>query len=233
MDSANKKIHPDLRKFIPLVKTIAQMFGKNCEVVLHDFSIPQHSIIAIENGHVTGRKIGDPITDFALSIWRKDGYGKRKEDKIVNYRTKTKDGKILRSSSVFIRDDQKKIIGCLCINYDLTEYLMLNKIIEEFCTTIDLDKEKSKEEVETFTGDVNEVLKSIIDQAIEKIGKPLHLMQKEDKLRVVKIVDEKGGFLIKGAINQLADEISVSRYTVYNYLEELKSKKRGKKLNSI
>ena len=202
------------------------MFGKKCEVVLHDFTIPQHSIVEMENGYVTGRKIGDPITDFALSIWRKDGYGKKKEDKIVNYRTKTKDGKILKSSSVFIRDDQKKIIGCLCINYDLTEYLMFNKIIGEFCNTIDLDNEKSKEEAETFTNDVDDVLKDIIIKAIDEVGKPISMMQKEDKLMVAKIVDEKGGFLIKGAINQLAAEINVSRYTVYNYLDELKTKKK-------
>jgi len=205
------------------------MFGKKCEVALHDFAIPQHSIVEIENGHVTGRKIGDPITDFALSIWHKNGYGKngkKKEDKIVNYRTKTKDGKILRSSSVFIRDDQKKIIGCLCINYDLTEYLMFNKIIGEFCTNIDLDNEKSKEEVETFTNDVDDVLENIIRKAIDEVGKPVSMMQKEDKLMVVKIVDKKGGFLIKGAINQLASEISVSRYTIYNYLDELKIKKK-------
>lgn len=209
------------------------MFGKKCEVVLHDFTIPQHSIVEIENGHVTGRKIGDPITDFALSIWRKNGYGKKKDDKIVNYRTKTKNGKILRSSSVFIRDDQKKIIGCLCINYDLTEYLMFNKIIDEFCNTVDPENEKSKEETETFTNDVDDVLESIIRKAIDEVGKPVSMMQKEDKLMVAKIIEEKGGFLIKGAINQLANEISVSRYTIYNYLDELKSKKKEEKRNNL
>jgi len=43
-------------------------------------------------------------------------------------------------------------------------------------------------------------------------------MQKEDKLMVAKIAEEKGAFLIKGAITQLAKEINVSRYTIYNYL---------------
>jgi len=223
-------MHSELKRFVPLVKTIAQMFGKNCEVVLHDFSEPQKSIVAIENGQVTGRKIGDSITDLALSIWRKGGYGKKKEDKIVNYRTKTKDGKILKSSTTLIRDDQKKIIGCLCINYDLTEYLMFNKIVGEFCTTIDLDKEKLKNETkietETVSNNVDEVLENIIQEAIEKIGKLVSIMQKDDKLLIVKIVEEKGGFLIKGAIDQLASEISVSRYTIYNYLDELKTKKK-------
>jgi predicted transcriptional regulator YheO len=220
-----KENNPILEKYLPLAKTIAEMFGKKCEVLIHDFSNPQHSIVAIENGHVTGRKIGDPITDLALSIWKKDGYGDKKIDRVVNYKTKTKDGKILKSSSVFIRDNQKKIIGCICINYDLTEHSMFHKVMEDFCITFDLDKEKSERDIETFTGDVNEVLKNIIQEAIEKIGKPVSLMQKEDKLMVAKITDEKGAFLIKGAINQLAKEINVSRYTIYNYLEEIKASK--------
>jgi len=148
-------MHSELKKFIPIVKTIAQMFGKNCEVVLHDFSKPQKSIVAIENGQVTGRKIGDPITDFALSILKKDGFGKRKIDRIVNYKTKSKNGKILKSATVFIRDYQKNIIGCLCINYDLTEHAMFHKNLEEFCSTVELGKEELTEETEKFTNDVS------------------------------------------------------------------------------
>ena len=224
MDSY-KKNNPELEKYIPLIKTIAEMFGKKCEVLMHDFSNPQHSIVAIENGHVTGRKIGDPITDLALSVWKKGDYGNKKTDRIINYKTKSKDGKILKSSTVFIKDNQKKIIGCICINYDLTEHSMFHKVMNEFCATVDLDKEKSEKGIETFTSDVNEVLKNIIKEAVEKIGKPVPLMQKEEKLMVAKISNEKGVFLIKGAITQLAKEINVSRFTIYNYLEEIKASK--------
>jgi len=220
-----KNVNSEFEKYIPLVKTIAEMFGRKCEVLIHDFSDPQHSIVAIENGYVTGRKIGDPITDLALSIWKKGGYGDKKIDRVVNYNSKTKDGKKLKSSTVFIKDDQKNIIGCMCINYDLTEHSMFHKVMDEFCTTIDLDKEKSKKGIEIFTDNVNEVLENIIQEAIEKVGKPVSLMQKEDKLMVAKIADEKGAFLIKGAINQLAKEINVSRYTIYNYLEEINANK--------
>lgn len=225
-----KKNNSELEKYIPLIITIAEMFGKNCEVLIHNFNDPQHSIMAIENGHVTGRKVGDPITDLALYIWKKNGYEEEKTDRVVNYKTKSKNGKILKSSTVFIRDNQKKIIGCICINYDLTEHSMFHKVMDEFCTTVDLDKEKSEKSIETFTSDVNEVLKNIIQEAVEKIGKPISLMQKEDKLMVAKIADEKGAFLIKGAITQLAKEINVSRFTIYNYLEEIKANKLNKNL---
>lgn len=221
------KIKSELKKYIPLVETIAEMFGSRCEALIHDFSNPKHSIIAIENGHVTGRKVGDPITDFALSAWRKGGFGDIKEDKMINYKTKTKDGRILKSSTVFIKDKNSKIVGCLCINYDMTGHLMFEKIINEFCTMADLSEQK---EEETFIKDVDEILENIISKAIEEINKPISLMQKEDNLRVVGMVDEKGGFMIKGAIDQLAHSLNVSRYTIYNYLEELKVKKKNNKL---
>ena len=221
------KINSELNKYIPFVETIAEMFGSRCEVLIHDFSNPKYSIIAIKNGHVTGRKVGDPITDFALSAWRKGGFGDIKDEKMVNYKTKTKDGRILKSSTVFIKDKNSKIVGCLCINYDMTGHLMFEKIINEFCTITNLIEQK---EEETFIKDVDEILESIISKAIEEINKPISLMQKEDNLRVVGIVDGKGGFMIKGAIDQLAHSLNVSRYTIYNYLEELKVKKKNNKL---
>lgn len=211
-----------LKNLIPIAQTISRTFGKNCEVVLHDLSGPQNSIVAIENGHVTGRQIGDPITDFALVSWRKGGFGNEKNDKIINYKTKTKDGRILKSSSVFIKNEDNKIIGCLCINYDLTGYLMLEKLTDDFCNLMELDDKRE----ETFVKNVEEILDSIINEAIEEINKPISLMQKEDNLRVVELVDEKGGFMIKGAVDLLAYKLHVSRYTIYNYLDEIKIKKR-------
>jgi len=140
------------------VKAIAEMFGNKCEVLIHDFSHPQHSIVVIENGQVIGRKIGDPITDLALSVWKKNSYENKKIDRIVNYKNKTKNGKMLKFSTVFIRNNQKKIIGCICINYDITVHSMFYKLMDEFCTTVDFDKKKSEKDSETFTSDVNEVI---------------------------------------------------------------------------
>jgi len=224
MKISPKNVHPELKKFIPLTKVISQTFGRKCEALIHDFSDPQHSIIAIE-GDVTARKIGDGITDFALSIWRNGGYGEKKENIVTGYKNKTNDGKMLKSSTYLIRDDKNKIVGCFCINYDLTEHIMFDKVIKELCTTIDLDKEGLKEGPENFSSDINEVLRDTIRKAIDEVGKPVSLMKKNDKLMVVKIVDEKGAFLIKGAITQLAKEINVSRFTIYNYLEEIKISK--------
>ena len=222
-----KKIHPILKSLIPITETISSMFGKNCEVVLHDFSGPKNSIIKIENGHVTGRKVGDPITDFALVALKKGGFGEQKDDKVLNYETKTKDGKIIKSCSVLVKDENNIIIGCLCLNYDMTAHLMFEKILNGFCNMTKTNSQgEGLKTGETFATDVSEVLENIMSKAIEEINRPVSLMQKEENLRVVEIVDEKGGFMIKGSIEQMAKKLNVSRFTIYNYLEEVKAKKK-------
>lgn len=227
--SKNIKEHALIKALIPIAKTISATFGKNCEVVIHDISRPQSSIIFIENGHVTGRKVGDPITDFALLSLKEGGFGKTKEDKLLNYKTKTKDGRTLKSSSVFIKDEKGKIIGCFCINYDMTKHLMFENILQEFCNMNELNEEKG----ETFVSDVDEILDIIVGKAIEEVNKPVAFMQKEDNLRVVEIVDQKGGFMIKGSIELLAQRLNVSKYTIYNYLDELKIRKKENSKKTI
>ena len=102
-----------------IAKAIAAQFGSNCEVVIHELSgkSAYSSIVAIENGHVTGRKVGDGPSHVVLEqLGHEDDSAK---DQLA-YLTRTKDGKILKSSSVYIRDESGKVSGILGINYDIS-----------------------------------------------------------------------------------------------------------------
>ncbi len=104
---------------LQLAKGIARQFGPNCEVVVHDLASndPETSIVAIENGHVSGRRVGDGPSHVVLEALR-DG-GAVPEDRL-SYLTKSEDGKILKSSTIYIRDDSGKAVGIFAINYDIT-----------------------------------------------------------------------------------------------------------------
>ena len=224
-----RKINPILASFIPVVKAIAKTFGPDCEVLLHDVSNLESSIIAIENGHVTGRKIGSPITDLGLYFLKSDLF--KNTDFIANYQTESKDGKKLKSTTIFIRDKQKKIIGFLCINYALEHLLEVRKMIDDFSVvTKDVDKEVSNNErkEEIFADNIDDLLERVFIKAKEKIGKPIEKMQKNDKLEVVKYLQKGGVFLVKGNIDKIANKLNVSRYTIYNYLSEIKPEKNIK-----
>lgn len=190
-------------------------FGKNCEVVLHDFSEMERSIIAIENGHVTGRSIGTPIfEDMVKGILN----GELKDDKI-NYTGKSADGRILKSTTTFIKDENDKVLGCLCMNYDLTELVLSKRVIDDILKTNDKEK---KVEAEDKGNRVNNVLSEIVKTTLDTSGKPVAFMCKEEKVNIVKDLDMQGAFLIKGAIDYVAKVLCVSRYTIYNYLDEIR-----------
>ena len=95
-----------LRSMEPVAEGIAKMFGENCEVVLHSLEDPSHSIIKIANGHVTGREIGFPITNFAMEILNNESL--LKNDSTDVYYTKSKGSKVIRSISIVIRNENNK-----------------------------------------------------------------------------------------------------------------------------
>ncbi|RKD27958.1 Predicted transcriptional regulator YheO, contains PAS and DNA-binding HTH domains [Caminicella sporogenes DSM 14501] len=208
-------LNPILKSYIPIVEGIARTFGRNCEVVLHDFSKMNSSIIAIENGHVTGRSIGSPMTEEGLRAVRKKNI-----DNIINYTGKTADGRLLKSSTMFIKDENDEVIGCLCINFDISELFIARRVFDDIMQTDINESEKIAEEV--IGNKVNDVLTDIVKNTLKQMGKPVAYMSKEEKVNIVKKLDQQGAFLIKGAIDYVAKVLCVSRYTIYNYLDEIR-----------
>ncbi len=211
MDAAEKK-----RLFECLARlthALGAAIGSNCEVVLHDFSDPERSIIAIENGHVTGRKVGDPLDVLGFQLLRQ-----LPAEDLINYRTETKNGKILRSSSIFLREESGEIFGAMCVNLDITGFVNAQRLIETIVTPDTAGIQES------FEHDVDEVLGIFIKDAIRTTGKEITAMDREDKIAVVAYLETKGAFLIRHSIDRVAGLLNISKYTIYNYLEEVKSR---------
>ncbi len=207
-----------VRPFLPLVDAIADTFGKNCEVVLHDFAKPEQSIVRIANGHVTGREVGGPATGLVLRYIGKP----TKMQTLVGYRTRTATGGELKSTTIMIKDSKGLVIGALCINIDITGYLSIKKSLEELCLVSDPEPDAKRESVEKFESSVDSLIHDTLEQSISKTGKPVAYMRKEDKLRVIQDLKECGIFLIKGAARRISRELNVSLATIYKYLEEIK-----------
>jgi predicted transcriptional regulator YheO len=175
---------------------------------------PENSIVAIFNGHVSGRKPGGPLTNLGLKLLRQ---GEQGNDYILNYRHEGIKDKVIKSSTLFIKDEQKKIIGCLCINLDITNLVMAESVLTNLTR---IEKEQSEKTEERFAPSISELMDQIIEECINKIGKPIPFMQKDEKIAFIGMLDEMGLFLIKGAVQHVADLLDVSKYTIYNYLEK-------------
>ncbi len=209
-----KSIEEQLPLLRSIMTLIARQFGENCEVVLHDWSKGyEKSIIAIENGHVTNRKVGDCGSNLGLTVMS----GVTDELSEFNYITKTKDGKTIRSSTIYLTDDSNKPIGALCINYDITDVVDMQDIVESLIMV------NNKEVNEIFANDVNELLDFLINESLEIVGKPVSEMNKEDKMKALKYLDEKGAFLITKSGKKICKYLDISNFTLYNYLDEIRN----------
>lgn len=197
-----------------LLKALAAQFGDRCEVVLHDLTKGYEStIVAIENGHITGRKVGDPGSNLGLEVLR----GTVKDGDRYNYVTQTKDGKMLRSTSIYLKNEEGQVIGALCINFDLSEFLAAENTLRYF--TRDLFAQEVKE---AFVSDVNELLDFLLQESQQEIGKPVSMMTKEDKRKAIGFLDKKGAFLVKKSGDKVCQFFGISKYTLYNLLEEVR-----------
>jgi len=200
----------------PIVKAMGKTLGKHFEIVLHDLR-KKASIIAIENSHISDRKVGDKAPKLLknmLSSIKKD------EDMILNYVIKTDEGRPLKSTTVLIRNEKDEIIGAFCINIDLTNIKIAQQFLNELGS---IEKEESIRD--KFPEDVEDFLDIVIQNSLEQVDKPVHLLTKKDKLKIVEYLDDNNAFSIKDTINTLANELNVSRYTIYNYLDEVRAKK--------
>lgn len=205
-----------------LAHALALQFGSGCEVVVHDLEAadPSHSIVAIENGHVTGRKLGDGPSHVVLEALHAGG--ERLEDRLA-YLTKTADGKILKSSTVFIRDDDGRAVGIFAVNYDITILRAMGDTIAEVVGT----EPSAPREPEPIVRSVADLLDDLIDQSVQLVGTPVALMSKEEKVRAIRYLNDTGAFLITKSGPKVCKFFGISKYTLYNYLDEARSGEKG------
>ena len=197
-----------------IAKGIAAQFGSSCEVVIHEVSERStiQSVTAIENGHVSGRKVGDGPSHAVLEQLGK-GHNDAKDQ--LCYLTRTPEGKLLKSSTMYIRDDDGNISALFCINFDISTLAMAENTIHNLIQVDDT----VRKEPERITLNVNDLLDDLIRQADEMIGKPVPLMTKDDKIRAIQFLSGNGALLITKSGDKIAKHFGISKYTLYSYLD--------------
>jgi len=206
-------MHDSLTHLKQIAHGIAQQFGQNCEVVIHDLTAEdlENTVVYIENGHITHRQVGDGPSHVVLDASKKDI--SKLEDR-HGYLTRTKDGRILKSSTLYIRGDDNKVRYILSINYDITGLLALDSAVKTLISTE--SKEKTPERI---TQNVNDLLEDLIEQSVALVGKPAALMTKEEKVTAVQFLNDAGAFLITKSGDRISKYFGISKYTLYSYID--------------
>ena len=207
------------------VQMLGSVLGRNTEVVLHDLTRPEHSVIAIANGHVSGRRVGSPVLagpredqgfNAVLQAMREPG----SRDPVVvgNYPTQGRDGKTFRSATAVFRDAHGEPYASLCVNTDLSGIAAAQACLEQLLPSTEVI---TGEPVDTQP-DLEQLMVQIIDTALCDAHSQGRRLGKAQKLEAVRQMHDGGLFIVKGAVEKAAAVLGVTRYTIYNYLDEIR-----------
>ena len=197
---------------------LTQTFGKSCEVVIHDLTQPESSVVYVANGAVTGRKEGQAFDHLIRQVLLNKKF---KDDCTANYIFESENGKKVKSSSALIRNPEGEVVGMLCINYDLTISYLIQENLNDFLPVSAPEPTSAEDSLP------NQDVLTIIDELIDKIIKNTDVgnLKRRDNIEIIRFMDEKGVFLVKGAIDKVAASMGLSKVTIYSYLDEVKGKK--------
>ncbi|MCL1631538.1 PAS domain-containing protein [Sporolactobacillus sp. CPB3-1] len=217
-------INAELAKYKDLVAFLGEVLGDDTEIILHDVTDLENSVVAISETNLSGRDIGSPVTNLILKML-KEGKSRNKSF-ITNYEGIAKDGTVLRSSTFFIRNDKNEIIGMLCINID---YRKMEKVIDYLSKFVGVKKpelKKIEEPVEHLSPSIEDLAKSSIKEIVGGVNIPPERMSQEERLEIIEKLNENGIFLLKGIVSIVAEELCTSEASIYRYLSKVK-KVRG------
>jgi predicted transcriptional regulator YheO len=191
-------------------RAITSLLGKWCEVVIHDTSDLEHSIVWL-HGNVTGRRPGGMMTDLGLEMLRRG-----QTQPLLNYTTYTESGKTLRSASLWLRDEKGEICGGFCINLDVTPMMALREFGRDLAPG-DARTDLS----EAHVADLGDLIDTLIAECEYRMGTPADEMSKDQRLEVVNFLDGRGAFQVRNSAVIVANRLGVTRKTIYNYLREI------------
>ncbi|OUP08685.1 helix-turn-helix transcriptional regulator [Collinsella sp. An2] len=219
-------MHEAVAAMIPLVDFLETVLGSNNEIVLHDFSDLEHSVVDIRNGRVSGRSTGAPATDFVLKVLNDEAFAAG--DHTASYLSHSVAGKPLRSASYFIRENDK-IVGMLCINTDTSLIDELERLTTKIGSVYHamskettLNAEDAAASVEHFSTSTDELVQRCLSTIETSTGKPVAAFSADDRLDAVRQMDADGVFLLKGAVAQVAETMGISEPSVYRYLQKIR-----------
>ncbi|MGW7381339.1 helix-turn-helix transcriptional regulator [Streptomyces sp. NPDC054794] len=199
----------------PVIDGIAATLGSFCEVVVHDFRRPEQSVVALA-GSVTGRGVGGSMSEIGMKLLAR---GDEAEDEL-NYLTRTQDGKLLKSSTMVLRDTSGAVFGALCINVDVTAVSQVHTLIGELAG---VTAPAATPPTTTFGDDIGAVLDSIVDARQLRANKPWAQLTRAERLDLFRDLDRRGVFAVRGAVQQIATRLGISRASAYTYLSATRS----------
>ena len=196
---------------------LSAYLGDGYEIVLHSLEDLDHSVVAIFNGERSGRQVGAPITDLALQMLTRIEE-ENMQDNIIYFNC-NEGRESFKSATIVIRGERRRVIGLLCINYDLNQ--PINNIIRNL---IPREENLPIRTVEVLADHSDQLILSMLEEVRAEVCNDTTITPVNRNKEIVRRLYDKGVFNLKNAVVKVAELLDISRNTVYMHLRNIDKK---------
>ena len=196
---------------------LSAYLGDGYEIVLHSLEDLDHSVVAIFNGERSGRQVGAPITDLALQMLARIEE-ENMQDNIIYFNC-NEGRESFKSATIVIRGERRRVIGLLCINYDLNQ--PINNIIHNLTPR---EENLPIRTDEVLADHSDQLILSMLEEVRTEVCGDASITPVNRNKEIVRRLYDKGVFNLKNAVVKVAELLDISRNTVYMHLRNIDKK---------
>lgn len=212
-------IEHTLRQYAAIVPFLAQILGEDSQVVLFDTSDLDRSVLAVANGELGGRRVGDPMPAALRRLL--DAEDSAGRGVVTNHDDVRTGVSTQRSQTYVIRDAERAIMGLLHITTDIRRFLQARDVLNAFIRADPLTPELDAPSDGTSRARRGDARGAVNEHLAASALDP-RLMSSADRAEFIATLERDGVFLLKGAVSEAAAALSVSEATIYRYLARLR-----------
>lgn len=203
-----------LNSYIKTAEGLSDFLGDGCEIVVHDLSRLDSSVIKIINGHLSGRQPGAPISEVTLTFLNKMLADPNLRH--VTYFAKNKRRETFKASISAITDEKNNIIGLFCLNFYLMTPLL--SLMQTFTPAIKAEPDNISE---TFVENTEELMLNALEEAKKAVYENLAISSSNKNKEIIAILHQKGIFNLKDSVITVANHLGISKNTVYMHIRNM------------
>ncbi len=206
---------------IDMIRMLYQTMGSDTEIILSDTK----SILYVENALDPKHQIDAPLPDRERYFLTNPP--ETAAAYVANYRSVMYGHNRIRSSTLFVRDENGQIQYMLSINTCVDPLVSMAHKLELMINgetgTVKLPPapKPPEEDIQKVETSVAEIINGVIEEGLQRFNTTATRLTTKEKQSIMRELDKRGVFVMKGAVTEVAKALSASEVTIYRYLKQL------------